>query len=111
MLGCSDITAKISFSCPAFESDTDPGPLGAQYSPVLDMSKVSTKSIRDFAETSGVTASLVVSSPSQYNDMFRLASSVIPEFIESHPLSHFGPHKGWMDNTDCDTLVVQVEAE
>jgi hypothetical protein len=34
----------------------DRGPRGAQYSPVFEISKVLTQSIKDFAATSGVTA-------------------------------------------------------
>ena len=35
---------------------TNPDPLGAQYSPVIPISKLSTKSIRDSAASAGVTA-------------------------------------------------------
>ena len=63
------------------------GPLGAQYWPVLLMSKVSMKFSRDWADSSGVTAST-----SQWHiavTLKRRTSPIVPVFVKADAFGHF----------------------
>lgn len=93
-----------------------PGPLGAQYSPVLEISNVSIHSANDFAATSGVTAGkkeviiqATLSQKERGNAI--LTTTSIPKLVESHVLRHLGPHEAGMHQADGYALVLEVEAE
>ena len=60
------------------------GPRGAQYSPVLEMSNLLTKSIKEAAASRGKTAVSYVNDQTTSMVVDWLTSAIIPEFVETN---------------------------
>jgi hypothetical protein len=74
------------------------------------MSKVSTNSITDLAETSGVTAGAHVSLFLATIECSIRTSASIPKFVKPNTFSHLGPHEGWVNNAHSNTMLLQIQA-
>lgn len=96
-----------------------PGPRGAQYSPVLDISSPAAHSMRDLAASSGDTAneqrnSVLTKAHGREHALIRvscsLTTTLIPELIEADTLGHPSPHEARVNDGYDDSPVLQVKA-
>ena len=73
------------------------GPLGAQYSPVISMLKLSMCSISDLAASPGVTANTVRVSPdcavAGGYGKFALTAAIIPKLVKADTFCHLRSHE------------------